>query len=130
MRLDANAEVQIDGYFDRDRKMFRMSITERKSNTAVLEVEIPAADLLGLIGGSVRNHPAWITPFFDRLGKTMRHRTEDVPREELDGLAYDQREPVVRAWGEARAQNGETVETRSTNTGWKVIFRSYHNEED
>ena len=121
---DTNTTVTIDGGLRSDGNV-GLRIIDGPSGTLIVELELTAAEWVGLTTGRMFAHSAWVTPFLDRIGKQMRHRQIDVPHEVTDRIRTDYQKTVVQNWGDNHAEPGETVEPRSTNQGWKVIFRRY-----
>lgn len=135
-RLQVDVELSVRKSLDsRDEPTVSLQVTDRKSSTVIVQIELTPGQVLGALSGSyLSDLEAFFTPVPERIGKKMVHRQIDVPRHVTDGLPYSRsegykaHEEAVRRWAVGLADDGETVEPRNTNQGWKVVFRSYVEE--
>lgn len=123
LRTQISVQSSLDS---RDDPVVNLRVEDVKSGMPLVDMEFTAGQWLRMVNGLSITKPGFLTPHLERLGRKMVHRQIDVPRE-VTGQTYDREEAedLVREYGATQALPGETVEPRNTNTGWKIIFRSW-----
>jgi hypothetical protein len=104
---------------------FHLRVNDDTSGTCLMDVQLSPEEWLRLTNGTSLTVDGGISPHLDRVGRKMVHRMVNVPKDVVTSYQRDEAEEQIRAWAKDQRVEGETVEPRNSNSGWKVIFRSW-----
>lgn len=102
----------------RDDGYVHLYVEDEASGEILVSVEIPAGRWWRLCQSSTQTWPAFVSTRLERLGKTLKVTSADIP-----GGRGDEAE-VLAAATEA-APPGCEVSVRRTNRGWQAIYREW-----
>lgn len=104
-----------------------LRIEEPESGEVLAEVTLTPAQVVSLLAGTSLRANGYYTAHPERLGHRMAVRQVDIPREVTrpGSRSGAEAEEKARTYARSLALSDETVEVRSSNSGWKAIFRSW-----
>ncbi len=108
-----------------DNTTVELRIEDRKSGEALAVIQMTADQWLNAMTGLSLNVEGFVTPFLDRVGKEMKHRSLDIPRDMITSYNQDEAAAQAREYASVYVSDGEQLEVRNTNHGWVAIFRSW-----
>jgi hypothetical protein len=104
---------------------FHLRIEDRTSSVLLADVTLTAEEWLRLTNGTMLTVDGDVSPHLERVGRKMVVRQVPVPRDAVPSYNRTQAALEARDWAEPRAEEGETTEVRSTNSGWVAIYRAW-----
>lgn len=108
-----------------DPVKIRLRVEDATSGELLVELDFDANTWWDLLTGMHMRLEGLVGGNLDRVGRQMVVRQVKVPRDVHEGLYGDKAEAPVRAWAKDQRVDGETMETRLTNSGWLAIYRSW-----
>ena len=103
----------------------QLRVEDDASGEVLALVDYTANEWLALTTGLVTRKDGFISDHLERVGRKMVVRREDVPSEVTGYTRRNEAKTDAFTWAREQLQPGESVEVRSSNSGWKAIFRSW-----
>lgn len=108
-----------------DKTTVELRIEDRESGEYLATIRLTADQWLNAQTGQSLNVEGFVSPHLDRVGKTMKHRQNPIPRDKITSYKRDEAHDQAFAFASHPTQksDSETVEVRNTNAGWVAIYR-------
>jgi hypothetical protein len=118
------SEVRIECGVNQDG--VRMEIVDPVSGITMAQFRLDADQIWQMLRGGIIRAEGDISSHLGRVGKTMTHRTIDVPAEVIGASTYADREAAGERWARRAESGWDSYSAHKNNSGGvKVIMRKW-----